>query len=103
MFFRKTRLSLPVCLAVSLCVFPGLAQAEPRTQKLSLFASLRAEMQSTTQILWDSLIGIWAKSGVSIDPNGAPGTPTTSPGGASIDPSGGPSDEGGSIDPNGKP
>ena len=106
MFFKKMRLSPPIFLAVALCVFPGLAQAgtlDSGAQKLSLLSRLWEEAQSTSQMLWSTFSGVWEKSGVSIDPNGLPGTSTGTQGGASIDPSGGPTDEGGSIDPNGKP
>ena len=84
---KKVRLSLPIFLALALCILPGLAQAgtfDPGARSVSLLARLQGQAQSVAEMLWSSVSGMWEKSGVSIDPNGtpAPGTSGTGTGGS---------------------
>jgi len=100
----RLRRALPaVTLLAALLVTPTLAQARPSGQ------DRQAAVASSSFLgnLWNLLTRMWGAEGVSIDPNGGGGSPSS---GGSIDPWGGKTSpsgathslwgaEGGSIDP----
>lgn len=101
------RRRLPALLtAASLALLPAVAQARPlrsstasREHRAAL--SLPQQAAAVFGTLWHALTNQWGKSGMSIDPNGAPAPTQPNSSGSSIDPNGRPGDSGSSIDPNG--
>jgi hypothetical protein len=106
MFSKAARRSLLMVFVLALFVLPGVAQAgvfDPQGERaLPSLGRFQEQVQGWAELLWGSFSGMWEKEGVSIDPNGAPGTGGSGTGGTGT--GGTTSGDGGvSIDPNGKP